>query len=364
MFDDAEYRYTIALVSVRTGFPDDEVRVHGPYNSLSAYLEGIKTPPGRLPDRGLLDWTESASFPLIPSSEAAETFVKMRSHPNLGDASEREISVRPVGSTVERQNHRKASGQIFQRRPRATSAGSLPVIGGKGFNLWEPETGDIRLGRSRMRAGVATTSTFRTKQIQQLFYRRDSEWIDDPFTLPVRHQQLAFRDVTNRTNSRTVIAALVPPNTVLNNTCPYLILDSPSPKSEALYLGVLCSTCLDWYARRVVELHVNFYIFNNFPFPLVNMEGSLERRVIEISGRLAAVDNRFAEWAADVGVPVGSVTSETEKRSLVAELDAVVAHLYGLDVSDLETIWSTFHTTVDHLPDLNDVKQHFERWST
>ena len=131
-----------------------------------------------------------------------------------------------------------------------------------------------QIQRSRIEAGVATTSTFRTKQPTACSTEGIVNGLMHPFTLPVRHLVcVAFRDVTNRTNSRTVIAALVPLNTVLNNTCPYLILDSPSPKSEALYLGVLCSTCLDWYARRVVELHVNFYIFNNFPFPLVNMEG-------------------------------------------------------------------------------------------
>ena len=87
------------------------------------------------------------------------------------------------------------------------------------------------------------------------------------------------------------------------------------------------------------------------------------QRVVNISGRLAAVDNRFASWAEKVGVPVGSVKSQTEKESLLAELDAVVAHLYGFDTDDLEVIWDTFHTTVDHLPNLDAVLDHFERWA-
>ena len=87
------------------------------------------------------------------------------------------------------------------------------------------------------------------------------------------------------------------------------------------------------------------------------------KKTVEIAGRLAAVDDRYASWAEAVGVPVGSVTTQTEKDDLVAELDAVVSHLYGLDAEDLEVIWDTFHTTVDHLPSLDKVLAHHEDWA-
>ena len=134
--------------------------------------------------------------------------------------------------------------------------------------------------------------------------------------------------------------------------------------SEALILGYLSSTILDWYARRMVEVNVNFFLINAFPIPAASPDDPLAIRATEISGRLAAVDERYGEWAERVGVPVGSVTAESEKTELIAELDAVVAHLYGLDVSDLETIWDTFHTTVDHLPNLDRVLKYFEGWKS
>ena len=75
------------------------------------------------------------------------------------------------------------------------------------------------------------------------------------------------------------------------------------------------------------------------------------------------VDDRYASWAEAVGVPVGSVTTQAEKDELIAELDAVVAHLYGLDAEDLEVIWDTFHPTVDHLPSLDKVLGYHEAWA-
>jgi len=137
-------------------------------------------------------------------------------------------------------------------------------------------------------------------------------------------------------------------------------------RAEGFLLGVLASTPLDWYARCFVELQVDFHVINEFPIPPFDPIGHRQARVVEIAGRLAAVDGRFADWAADVGVPVGSVTSQAEKDDLIAELDAVVAHLYGLDRSDLEVIWDTFYYKVprnDRRPDLIKVLEHHEQWT-
>ena len=181
--------------------------------------------------------------------------------------------------------------------------------------------------------------------------------------LPCDNARIVFRDVTNRTNRRTVIASLMRPEVILTNKATFIEWAEPNPKAEAFLLGTLCSTPLDWYARQIVELALNFYIFNGFPIPNFHIGDERCARVVRISGMLAAVDDRYEAWAAAAGVPVGSIKSESKKSDLLAELDAVIAHLYGLDVSDLETIWDTFHSTVDHLPDLEKVVGYFEEWS-
>jgi len=70
-------------------------------------------------------------------------------------------------------------------------------------------------------------------------------------------------------------------------------------------MKIMSSIPMDWYARRYVELHVNFHILNAFPLPRPDPDNPLRLRVVEIAGRLAAVDFRFADWAAQVGVPIG-----------------------------------------------------------
>ena len=130
---------------------------------------------------------------------------------------------------------------------------------------------------------------------------------------------------------------------------------------------------LDWFARRIVELSLNFHIFNSLPIPRPELDFGpgqhrklrLRARVIQIAGRLATADPDhpgFREWAAAVGVEPGSVDSEEEKQDLIAELDAVVAHLYDLGEDDLAVIYDTFHTGADYSERHAQVVQHFRSW--
>ena len=111
-------------------------------------------------------------------------------------------------------------------------------------------------------------------------------------------------------------------------------------------------------------MHLNFHILNAFPIPDSGSDlenNPVAQRVIEIAGRLAAVDDRFSEWAEAVGVPVDSVTDEATKQNLIYELDACVAHLYGLDEDDLAVIYETFHKETDYSERHRAVLEHFRR---
>jgi hypothetical protein len=138
-----------------------------------------------------------------------------------------------------------------------------------------------------------------------------------------------------------VISALVPPDVVITNQAPYLLWPQGDERDEAYLLGILCSIPLDWYARRFVEMHLNFHVFNGFPIPRPERDDPLRLRVEHIAGLLAAVDERYEGWAAAVGVPVGGVRDDRE--DLIAELDAAVALLYGLGANDVRHIFETFH---------------------
>lgn len=245
--------------------------------------------------------------------------------------------------------------------------GYWPVYKGESIHLWNPDRGpdsyyawadpDVVidwLQRKRLNASRLSRS------VHSEF---SSEYVRDVKTLPCFRPRIMVRDITRSTDQRTLIACLIPPKVFITAN-PYLLWPHGNEVDQAYLLGVLCSIPLDWYARRFVELHADFGIINSLPIPRPgdsSPEKALHRRVIELAGRLACPDQRFAKWAKAVGVQHGRLP-EDEKEDMVRELDAVVAHLYGLTEKQLVHIFETFHEGWDYQQRLDDTQKHYRAW--
>jgi hypothetical protein len=118
---------------------------------------------------------------------------------------------------------------------------------------------------------------------------------------------------------------------------------------------------LDWYARRFVETHLNYFVFNPLPIPRPPRDDERWLRIVALAGRLASSEKRFSGWAKVVGVECGPL-HDGEKQDMIAELDAIVAHLYGLAEKQLVHIFETFHEGWDYKPRLNAVLQYFRAY--
>ena len=184
-----------------------------------------------------------------------------------------------------------------------------PVYKGTSFNLWEPDTG-IYYDSADTEAIIAHLQEKRLSQRKtqgSAFAEQDESVARDPATLPCRHPRIAFRNVTRSTDTRTLIAALVPGDRVITNHAPYLLRVAGSTADEAFVLGVLCSIPCDWQVRRTVELNMTFEQLNSLSIPDLGEGHPVRDRVAKIAALLAAQDERFTGWAAEVGVAVGAV---------------------------------------------------------
>jgi hypothetical protein len=159
-----------------------------------------------------------------------------------------------------------------------------------------------------------------------------------------------------------VRVALLPPKVFVTNKGPYFLWPRGDKRDQAFLLGVLSSIPLDWYARRFVELNVNFFIINPFPVPRPPRDDAGWQRVVQLAGRLACPDDRFAAWAEAVGVDCGPLAGD-EKEAMIHELDAVVARLYGLSEAQLVHIFETFHEGWDYQDRLDAVLRHYRAWA-
>jgi hypothetical protein len=360
VFEEVHPQYTIGLTAITRREDADEcrLRLRGPYASLERFEAGAVKEPVKFYGREVEEWNDDASFPLLPSEESAEDFAQLRKSPRLDLDDGASWRARPHAEL-----HATHDKPVMDLDSVERPDGFWPVFKGESFDLWTPDTGTYYawadpevvipyLQRKRERA----TS-------RSAFAEFDAEWRGDPNTLPCRRPRVAFRDITNRTNRRTVIAALLPPEIFITNAAPYLLWPRGDERDEAYLLGVLCSLPLDWYSRRFVETHVNYYVFNPFPVPRPDHGDSRRSRVVALAGRLAACDDRFSEWAETVGVDCGPLPDD-EKADRIQELDAVVAHLYGLTEAHLVHIFETFHEGWNYEERLRATLVHYRRMNS
>lgn len=348
---DMEPRYTIGLVVTAKG-GDRVARWAGPFASEKSFRTGAGE-VAEVPAVEFASWSRTASFPLIPDPISAKVFRQMKLSPRFDDVRE-DWEFRPVTDL-----HATGDKSLMEF-DTDESRGRIPILTGASFNLWDPDAG----------APYAYSATSNLRSHLEMKLQRAVKSAKSPYkglkfdegTLPLDFPRIAFRDVARATDKRTMIACLMPPGTSAAHKAPFLLRRAGDARAEAALLGILSSIPFDWSTRRWVEITMSFEVLNGCPVPRPDSNESLGARLTTIAGRLAAVDERYALWAAEVGVPVGSVKTQAEKDNLLAELDALVSLLYGLSEDQVGHMFATFHRGWDYQPRLEAVLEHYAEW--
>jgi len=162
---------------------------------------------------------------------------------------------------------------------------------------------------------------------------------------------LGWRDITNSTNARTLIASVLP-HVAVGHKLPLAFLDVPAP-TAACFLANLSSFALDYAARQKVGgVSLAFFLLKQFPvLPPSAFAGEapwsrseplrqwLLSRILELT--YTAWDLRpFARDRGDEGPPY--IWDPDRRLQLQCELDAAFFHLYGVSQDDADYILGTF----------------------
>jgi hypothetical protein len=361
VFDDMEHRYSIGLVSVTHGEPEDiSIYLRGPFGSHVDFQIGVEKPAAGFDHEQVLKWNDSAALPLLPTEGSVDVFAQLRKAPRIDSQIEGSWRARPARNETETTDR-----DVMDLESETQPSGFWPVYTGQSFDIWMPDTGKYYawadpkivlpwLYGKRLRAHKAARDS-----VHKEF---SANYVQAKETLAPLKARVVIRDVTNRTNQRTLLASLIPPNVFTTENCPFFLMPSGNEEDEAFLLGVLSSIPMDWYARRIVETHLRFHVINPFPVPRPERDDAGWQRVVELAGRLACPDDRFTEWAEAVGVDCGPLAAD-EKEDMIHELDAVVALLYGLSEHQLVHIFETFHEGWDYDERLQGVLGHYNVWN-
>ena len=162
---------------------------------------------------------------------------------------------------------------------------------------------------------------------------------------------LAFRDITNATNERTFIVAGVPDTEGVGNTATLACCGVP----EAALLAQLASLPFDYVTRQKIGgTHASINYVKQFPVLAPDqipddIKWEMAKRVIE----LTYFNHDMDAWAEElwkqmteeqreempnIGSKEPFIFDPERRAVLQAELDAIVAHLYGLTTDELRYI--------------------------
>lgn len=173
---------------------------------------------------------------------------------------------------------------------------------------------------------------------------------------------LAFRDVTNPTDRRTLDACFIP-HRYAGNTLPLVLSMEQNDVAFTLLCANFNALLLDFVARQKVQKnHLNWYIVEQLPIlPLDCYENkrfgkkSAAQVVREAVLELTYTSHDMAPLAHDMGyldkngkVKPPFIWDEDRRRKIRAKLDAVYFHLYGItDRDDVRYVYSTFSIIKD-----------------
>ena len=337
---------------------ENKIYIQGPFKSTTEFKSGKNKNPITFTKEQVFSWTDSASLPSLPREDSLNAFLQLRKAPRLDLNDKNSWRVQP-----DREMDTTAQKPLMDLKSKKCPKGFWPVFTGRSFNIWEQDTKKYYAYAEKKVSDWLYEKRLNSYGSQNSVYSEFSlDYIKNKNTLPCFKPRIAFRDVGSADRPRTIHVSLIPPKVFLVHKAPYFLFPRGNEKDEAFLLGVLSSIPLDWYARLFISTNnVGFFLLKTFPVPRPSKENSLWKRVVALSGCLASPDKRFSKWAKAVGVECSKLDEE-RKNNMIYELDAVVAHLYGLSEKQLTHIFETFHRTWDYTYRLKAVLKHYNSW--
>jgi len=174
--------------------------------------------------------------------------------------------------------------------------------------------------------------------------------------------RLAFREIARNTDSRTMIATILPKNVFANHKLMVSTKQRENNLSRSSLLfaaALLNSFCFDFSTRQTVTTSISMFMFYQLSMPRLTEKDPAFTPIVERAAKLICTTPEFDDLAASVGAtgrsplhhrsplqpapaPLQPAMDPAERARLRAELDGLVAHLYGLSEDEFAYIFTTF----------------------
>jgi len=162
--------------------------------------------------------------------------------------------------------------------------------------------------------------------------------------------RLAWREVSNAIDYRTMYAAILPRHVFHGHTLwsvrSNIILNTGIYAKQHTYeeIGYLCglfnSLPFDWYMRSMVRLHVTKTIMDKMPVPVFDVNNFHHANISKLALGLTCVRNEYLELRKKFNIK--PINEEERRTQAEAQISAHSAIIYNLDITDLKYICEHF----------------------
>jgi hypothetical protein len=253
----------------------------------------------------------------------------------------------------------------------AEKMSQFPLLGERGNNMWDfalsrefDMTNDSDLFDGKSTPGALPL--YEGKMIHQFTH----QWSDSPRywvkemegrkrvigrgvpdvgqQLDYQKVRLGLRSIGRTSDTRTLIAGPVPPDVFCGNSILVIqrsaTVGTPISDQEIVFaVAVLNSFVVDYYIRQMVSANLNMFYVYQLPLPRLTVKDPAFAPLVQRAGKLICTTADFDDLAREIGLSdTGRETNPTNRAQLRAELDGMVAQLYGLTEEEFTHILSTF----------------------
>ena len=161
-----------------------------------------------------------------------------------------------------------------------------------------------------------------------------------------KEHRLVFRHATRTTNERTLIFSLIPKNSFFTNTLNAVHVENVKNRYKylALIQAFFNSFTVDYFLRLRVPPAANKKYLVQLHIPRIKEGDLFFNELVKLSASLSCTGTVFNDLADEIGIPRGGVKDQNERWQLQAEIDAMVAHIYGLTKEEYAHVLSTVTT--------------------
>ncbi|MDX1997143.1 MAG: hypothetical protein SF066_05440 [Thermoanaerobaculia bacterium] len=144
-----------------------------------------------------------------------------------------------------------------------------------------------------------------------------------------------------------MISAIAPKNvfTEVNSTTLDVRSSGISNTEQLLLCALANSFVFDWLLRHRVSSTLNMFYVYQCPMPRLRLADAGAPEILHLAAHLTCTSPDFADLgqgAPGTPWPSEGAIDPAEHALLRAELDARIAHLYGLDEAELRHVLATF----------------------